>query len=1191
MKINRKKILSACLSMLLAVSTSTAMAQSVIFPQEKQPGLAVVVEENNVYTLSNDLFAAKFVKQDGKLLFGGCEELGLIEGTELFKVQLQGGEAVGASEMTLGEVRLVKLTGDAKAIKGSNRFNGQSIEADFTYGDLSLVWRAVLRDGSHYLRTELDLTANKDVAMFAITPMIYTVKNEAGYKAPAVVGNTRGAILASDRIFAGLETPMGLNSAEGGSADLAGFAYDSWTADGWSWAPGDETPAGILEKGYDPSQVVGKRGYLIFRQSGKMTVEFLYKSGTHRMNLVGVDVVDLQGNIVSSDYHYGFTGSAKENNVYNVNIPAVGAYLLRYFAETKTETITSAGTININKLVTTPEIVFDLAEGETPYYTPLLDGEEENDDTATEVPENAIVGGSSIELSWSTGLPDFEKENNAPENLDTWRDTEPTIDVYSRKHTYYINKGTLSLAFDFTGGANTLDVVGVDLFNEAGDIVAKDYHYETAGNANFSMDVPESGKYTIRILVDCQGKIPYNSNGKITVSLAEDGIEGTLGDGGTIKYNWNPATWADIEDADVPARIVEVGCLRENARIIEKKIALSSIGALTVSLQYTNGSHKLNIAGVDLIDGDGNVAVNDYHAGTTGNENSKNVYNLAVSLPGTYTLRIFADNIEEINSNGKITVELKNSYTIHLIAQGATPIKGLWSRNTTLAAGKTWNISAVVGIIAPGQARRSFLAYSERERAVPWRSVPVYISWYELNIDRNNASNPADNMNVNQCVDVVNQWNTNFYQKYGMAPYAFVWDDGWDNYGTWTFHSGFPNGLKEVNEVTKPMGAGNGAWLGPVGGYGTSGSMRRSYWANNGGMQLSNPAYRKVFVDACNNIVNNHGGVFFKLDGISAQFSSVGPDNGTVGEENAEAIIEIEKDFRKIKEDLFFNTTVGTWASPFWFRYTDAVWRQENDYGEIGNQGSDREKWITYRDNLVHQNFVTNSPLCPINTLMTHGFILTRFGAVSKDMSYDAVLREMRCAFACGSGMVELYNDYSLMNSINGGALWGDLAECMNWHKANADVLPDIHWVGGDPWDGAKANIYGWAAWNGKKAVLTLRNPAASEQTIVLTLREALDIPNYISTSISLTDAFDDQIRVEGLDTTEPIDIDKELTIVMPASSVFIYNGADNNPTAIETVSTSSDVASNSIYDIQGRKLYAPQKGMNIVDGKKVFLK
>lgn len=58
-----------------------------------------------------------------------------------------------------------------------------------------------------------------------------------------------------------------------------------------------------------------------------------------------------------------------------------------------------------------------------------------------------------------------------------------------------------------------------------------------------------------------------------------------------------------------------------------------------------------------------------------------------------------------------------------------TPIKGVWSRNTTLAQGKTWKVSAVVGLIAQSgsssapkytdHSRRSFLAYSERERAVP----------------------------------------------------------------------------------------------------------------------------------------------------------------------------------------------------------------------------------------------------------------------------------------------------------------------------------------------------------------------------------------------------------------------------------------------------------------------------------------
>ena len=106
-------------------------------------------------------------------------------------------------------------------------------------------------------------------------------------------------------------------------------------------------------------------------------------------------------------------------------------------------------------------------------------------------------------------------------------------------------------------------------------------------------------------------------------------------------------------------------------------------------------------------------------------------------------------------------------------------------------------------------------------------------------------------------------------------------------------------------------------------------------------------------------------------------------------------------------------------------------------------------------------------------------------------------------------------------------------------------MLPDIHWVGGHPWDGKKANIYGWAAWNAKKAVLTLRNPAAYEQTIKLTLREALDIPAYVKTSITLGDGFA-QGALAGLKLNEPIDIDQELTLTLPKSSVFVYNGVDN---------------------------------------------
>ena len=695
---NKNNLLKLALTLIMPLTLCMgSWAQAVIFPQKKQPGVAKITQKSNSYQLANKVLKASFINTGGKLYFNGCSELGLQPDTELFKVLLGDGKTITASEMKLEDVKMVTLAENPSAATASLRYAGKALEARFTYEELSIVWRAVLRNGSHYLRTEMDIQAAKDLPMKGIVAMNYLVAKNSAYTAPEVVGNTRGAILASNHIFAGLETPMGLNSSK------------------------DE------------------------------------------------------------------------------------------------------------------------------------------------------------------------------------------------------------------------------------------------GNA--------------------------------------------------------------------------------------------------------------------------------------------------------------------------------------------THIEGLWRRNTTLKAGKTWNISSVVGLVAPKQLRRSFLAYSERERAVAWRPYPVYISWYELNIDRNNAQAPSykGNMTVEQCADVVSHWKTHFYDKYQMAPKAFVWDDGWDQYGTWTFNPNFPNGFDEPANEAKKMGTGIGAWLGPVGGYGQSGEYRRAYWRSKGGMQLSNEDYYNFFIRCCTNMIDRYDFRFFKFDGISAQASAIGPDEGTRGEENAEAIISIERAVRQKRPDIFLNTTVGTWASPFWFHFTDAVWRQEGDYGEAGDQGTDRERWITYRDRLVYQNFIQRSPVCPINTLMTHGFILSRWGAVSKNMDYDGIVREMRCAFACGSGMVELYNDYKLMDEIkdnqgNAGALWKDLAECIKWQQEQADVLPDAHWVGGNPWDGKKANVYGWAAWNGKKSVLTLRNPSASAQSFTTTLREALEIPSYVRGKITLTHAFS-QAELQGMPINKPIDIDTPLTLNLPGSSVFIYNG------------------------------------------------
>lgn len=1002
----------------------TLEAQKVVFPQEVQPGAAVLVSSADSYTLQNKLLKATFKKQGGSLFFGGCPELNLEEGTELFEIKTgNGSTTVKASQMTLGNIREVTYEANEKAVKGAKKFAGRAIEADFTHDNLALTWRAVLRDGSHYLRTELELTANADTKMFSVSPMIYKVNVEKAGSAPKVVGNTRGAVLLSKKIFAGLETPMGINSV--GETDNVGtFNHTAWTTESFTWIPGEQVPQKILDLGFTTDKIKGTKGYLSFKQKGSQTITFTYTGGNHKLNIVGVEVCNLMtGEVVASDYHYGTTGNAHNLNTYTVDIPQKGVYEVRYYVATYTldgntdENINSTGNITYSGEVRLPILIYDLLPGSQPHL----------DSSAITVP-----------------------------------------------------------------------------------------------------------------------------SGKATRVLSQN----TIGDGDNITDSWTTQTWRKAPQNEIPLRIGELGFGTPHVHMIEQDLTITTKGEFKAEFLYRTGNHRLNLCGVDLQNSEKQTVAYDYHLGYTGSQKDKNIYTLAVPAPGIYKLRYFVEFKNEQNtSSGNIKLSLIENDILHLAASPIVPINGLWSRNTNLLKGETWKVGSVVGLVAPDQPRRSFLAYSERERAVPWRAMPAYISWYELNIDRNNSIDYSQTMTVEQCTDVVNQWKTNLFDKYGENINSFVWDDGWDFYGPWTFNKNFPNGFSEIDVVAQKMNSGIGAWLGPVGGYGASGNYRRNYWKNQGGMQLSNPKYYKAFTKAITDLCNDRGYDFrfFKFDGISDLFSALGPKNDANGEENAEGIIRAERMVREtIKEDIFFNTTVGTWASPFWFQFTDAIWRQENDYGEIGNQGTDREKWITYRDRLVYQNFVQNSPICPINTLMTHGFILSRWGQVSKNMDYDGIVRELRCAFACGSGMVELYNDYALMNSINGGRLWGDLAECLRWQKNNADVLPDAHWVGGNPWDGSKTNVYGWASWNGSKSTLALRNPSASQATYKTTLRAALEIPAHITDSIILSKAFGTQNALTGLTEDVALDIDAPLTLVLPGSSVFVFNGRDSKIPAVE---------------------------------------
>jgi hypothetical protein len=69
---------------------------------------------------------------------------------------------------------------------------------------------------------------------------------------------------------------------------------------------------------------------------------------------------------------------------------------------------------------------------------------------------------------------------------------------------------------------------------------------------------------------------------------------------------------------------------------------------------------------------------------------------------------------------------------------------------------------------------------------------------------------------------------------------------------------------------------------------------------------------------------------------------------------------------------------------------------------------------------------------------------------------------------------------------------WDTLAEGAKWARENADTLIDSHWVGGDPNHG---DIYGWASWSPRKAILVLRNPSDQPAKIDIDIATAFELP------------------------------------------------------------------------------------------------
>lgn len=538
--------------------------------------------------------------------------------------------------------------------------------------------------------------------------------------------------------------------------------------------------------------------------------------------------------------------------------------------------------------------------------------------------------------------------------------------------------------------------------------------------------------------------------------------------------------------------IVEEKWCEDDYRRLSQTLELKDLlpgSTLSITFAYGSGSRRLDIASVSLVC-DGSIVAEDVHAGYSGLAREANVYTLRVP-DGVTEADLVARYVyvDGWDSEGTITVH----------SDGPGTVDGWLERGFEITPGECWEFSVVEGIYAPGQLRRAFQNYLEAERAHPYRVFPHYNSWFHLCIFTYGNADPLTRMTEEKCVKAIADVCDPLIRR-GVTLDSYLWDDGWDEWDSlWDYHKGFPKGFLPLAEAAKARKGGIGAWLSPWGGYNHAAEMRRNYArriglpTNEQGLSLAQPKYFEAFSGRVLQMIRDYGMNLFKFDGIGGGMWATGTDAKTAPD--LQGLFRLIALMRAESPEVFINCTVGTWPSPFWVLHADSIWRGGSDWDAVKGPGHLRERWITYRDDVIYNRFAKPCPLFPLNSVMMHGIIVsTCYGMPVSDKPEDirAFADEVWMGVACGTDLQEYYVSPEMMSE----KWWDILADGIRWIRANEAVLRDTHWVGGAP---AGGEIYGYASWSPEKSIVALRNPSDKVQTWTMDLADILELPEGAS--------------------------------------------------------------------------------------------
>lgn len=241
------------------------------------PGVAEVARSGESVTLKNAVFSASWTVRDGRPEPAEISDLtaGLKlsqAGRPLFRLKTEAGEISSATMRPVGGIRVSDIAANPRAPRACDRFAGKAVTASFAdaASGITVHWRALLRDGSNYVRQEFVITGTKPATIVELA------LQDVAVPGAKQVGTVPGSPVTAGNLFFGVEQPMTKNTVapDGFSSGFAcRLPVDAKAKYAFGTVAG-VAPAGQMRRGFQ---------YYLERERARAATPFLHFNGWYDM--------------------------------------------------------------------------------------------------------------------------------------------------------------------------------------------------------------------------------------------------------------------------------------------------------------------------------------------------------------------------------------------------------------------------------------------------------------------------------------------------------------------------------------------------------------------------------------------------------------------------------------------------------------------------------------------------------------------------------------------------------------------------------------------------------------------------------------------------------------------------------------------------------------------------------------------